>query len=154
MMTSARGSSLISWDIFLQFPGQKAQRTSHLSQAAIFSMWDYLLTNRFVMLKEFCPIAQQVSSPVILQAFANLAATRSKKVFSLLLGSSWLLFRFKLFAFQGTREDVSTESGVTVSDESSLLMEARPSPVDVGRQKEMMSTLIKLLQVNTCHRRT
>ena len=49
---------------------------------------------------------------------------------------------------QGAREDVSTESGVTVSDESSLLMEARPSPVDLGRQKEIISTLVKLLQVN------
>ena len=50
--------------------------------------------------------------------------------------------------FNGTREDVSTESGVTVSDESSLLMEARPSPVDLSKQKEIVTTLVKLLQVN------
>ncbi|KAK2138266.1 hypothetical protein LSH36_3440g00001, partial [Paralvinella palmiformis] len=47
--------------------------------------------------------------------------------------------------FHGTREDVSTESGVTVSDESSLLMEARPSPVDTGKQKEFVTFLMKLL---------
>jgi len=50
--------------------------------------------------------------------------------------------------FHGTREDVSTESGVTVSDESSLLMEARPSPVDTGKQKEFVTFLMKLLKVS------
>ena len=49
--------------------------------------------------------------------------------------------------FHGTREDVSTESGMTVSDETSLLMEARPSPVDMGKQKEVANVLIKFLQV-------
>lgn len=49
--------------------------------------------------------------------------------------------------FHGTREDVSTESGIAVSDESSLLVEARPSPVDVGKQKEIVATLIRFLQV-------
>ena len=50
--------------------------------------------------------------------------------------------------FHGTREDVSTESGVTVSDESSLLMEARPSAVDTGKQKELVTFLVKLLKVS------
>ena len=54
--------------------------------------------------------------------------------------------------FNGTREDMSTESGVTVSDESSLLIEARPSAVDMGKQKETVSTLIKFLQVGTIFR--
>ena len=49
--------------------------------------------------------------------------------------------------FHGTREDVSTESGITMSDESSLLMEARPSPVDLGKQKEIVNMLVKFLQV-------
>ena len=49
--------------------------------------------------------------------------------------------------FHGTREDVSTESGIAVSDETSLLTEARPSPVDVGKQKEIVATLIRFLQV-------
>jgi hypothetical protein len=49
--------------------------------------------------------------------------------------------------YHSTHEDVSTESGVTVSDESSLLMEARPSPVDTSKQKEVVGILIKFLQV-------
>ena len=49
--------------------------------------------------------------------------------------------------FHGTREDVSTESGIAISDESSLLTEARPSPVDMGKQKEIVATLIKFMQV-------
>ena len=53
--------------------------------------------------------------------------------------------------FNGTREDVSTESGVTVSDESSLLIEARPSPVDMGKQKEIVGTLVKFFQVSQNH---
>lgn len=52
--------------------------------------------------------------------------------------------------FHGTREDVSTESGVTVSDESSLLIEARPSPIDMSKQKEVVSTLVKFFQVSSC----
>ena len=52
-------------------------------------------------------------------------------------------------AFHGTREDVSTESGITVSDETSLLVEARPSPVDMGKQKEIVGVIRKFLQVST-----
>ena len=49
--------------------------------------------------------------------------------------------------YHGTREDLSTESGITVSDESSLLHEARPSPVDLGRQRQITAVLIKFLHV-------
>ena len=49
--------------------------------------------------------------------------------------------------FHGTREDVSTESGVAMSDETSLLLEARPSPVDLAKQREIVNTLVKFLKV-------
>ncbi len=54
--------------------------------------------------------------------------------------------------YHGTREDVSTESGVTVSDESSLLMDARPSTVDMGKQKEVVNILVKFLHVRGAER--
>ena len=50
-------------------------------------------------------------------------------------------------SFHGTREDVSTESGVAMSDETSLLLEARPSPVDMAKQREIVNTLVKFLKV-------
>lgn len=49
-------------------------------------------------------------------------------------------------SFHGTREDVSTESGVAMSDETSLLLEARPSPVDMAKQREIVNTLVKFLK--------
>lgn len=58
-----------------------------------------------------------------------------------------ILYTTSRDAFHGTREDVSTESGITVSDETSLLVEARPSPVDLGKQKEIVGVLVKFLQV-------
>ena len=50
-------------------------------------------------------------------------------------------------SFHGTREDVSTESGVAMSDETSLLLESRPSPVDLAKQREIVNTLVKFLKV-------
>lgn len=49
------------------------------------------------------------------------------------------------------REDLSTESGITVSDESSLLIDARPSAVDVSKQKAIASTLAQFLRVSDHH---
>lgn len=46
----------------------------------------------------------------------------------------------------GAREDISTESGVTMSEESNLFSEARPSPVDMSKQKETVNLLVKFLQ--------
>ena len=48
----------------------------------------------------------------------------------------------------GTREDMSTESGVTVSDETSILLEARPSADEMGKQREVVATLVKFLKVS------
>ena len=47
----------------------------------------------------------------------------------------------------GIKEDGSSESGITMSDESSHISEAHPSPVDMAKQKEVVSVIIKFLQV-------
>ena len=49
--------------------------------------------------------------------------------------------------FHGTREDLSTESGVVMSDDSALFVEARPSPMDINKQKEVVDVLTRFLQV-------
>lgn len=49
--------------------------------------------------------------------------------------------------YHGPREDMSTESGVAMSDDTSLLVEARPSSIDINKQKEVTDILIKYLQV-------
>lgn len=50
--------------------------------------------------------------------------------------------------YHGAREDLSTESGVAMSDDTALLVEARPSPLDLNKLKEVVDTLNKFLQVN------
>ena len=49
--------------------------------------------------------------------------------------------------YHGTREDLSTESGVALSDDSALFVEARPSPLDLNKQKEVVEVLTRFLQV-------
>ena len=35
-----------------------------------------------------------------------------------------------------------------MSDETSMLLEARPSPVDINRQKDIVAVIVKFLQVS------
>ena len=52
-------------------------------------------------------------------------------------------------AYSGARED-ATAGEPSASDEAALLVEARPSPMDLGKAREATDAIIKFLQVTAC----
>ena len=54
--------------------------------------------------------------------------------------------------YSGARED-ATAGEPSASDEAALLVEARPSPMDLGKAREATDAIIKFLQVRRLEKR-
>ena len=57
-------------------------------------------------------------------------------------------------AYHGAREDLSTETGVSASDDTALIVEARPSPMELTKTKDTVDVLVKFLQVSPVYSKT
>ena len=77
----------------------------------------------------------------VLNHIANLSVTSDSQ------GADQSFYTTSRDAYHGAREDLPSESGVMVGDVTSLIIEARPSPVELSKTKDTVDVLVKFLQV-------